>query len=183
MNPSVVHPAFASVADFQQAYAAGQAGRSAAANRLSIVAAAGQNLVTPASVSGPLSAETMAVIPFTAKVTGFVMVGFTFAFTDSAADTVSAGVGVLTGVTNVTGGTVTNGIRWRSGAITITGGSLANAVDIQNATFATGNLSQTIHMGGPAICPVGTPAWITLGVSCTHDLSGLILNAWAYEIG
>lgn len=179
MNTAI--PPNASWPDFALNRAIAESSRVAAANRASIVFGGNLAPVNPAGLTAPTSA-VVAVIALTPKVSGRFYFNFTLGYTDSAADTVTAAVSVGPAVT-IAGGTLLNNITWESSAITIAGFVSAQTPDIYGATFATGNLTQTMKLSGlTAVTPVGTPALIVLSVSAAHNLSGMSLVASAFEL-
>lgn len=171
-------PPTASVADFALAYAR------------AVAAGGGANdfagLAIPVSLgdlTAPSSA-TLAVIQLPSVRSGRFQFNFQLDYTDSAADTVVLGVGVIQGYTvGATGGTLTTGVRWESGAIVDpTGGALTGAPGIYGCTFAAGNLRHTASVMGVAVGLPNAANAILLKVSAAHNLSLMSLTASAYEL-
>jgi len=182
MNALMPQPPAANVADFAQAMALGAASRQATDNRAAIVFGAQATAVAPANVAAPTNFN-IAAIALTPRVSGRFQYDFTLVYTDSAADTVTGGIGLITPYTSVSGGTLLNKIYWESSPITITGGTILAAPGIYAATFATGNLQQTMAVGGiTPTAPLGVPLLIVLQVTAAHNLSGMSLVASAFEL-
>lgn len=179
MNQPLPHNPFASVADLGPSFASGRAAALAANGSFPTKTLQ----VTPANLTGPVSAAPIGVFAMVGKVTGRFMFGFELIFTDSAADTVTLAVLSLTGVTSVTGGTAVGNFTWESSAITITGGASLGAPASWSAALPAGGLTQTGLCTGVVVAPAPTtPVWINFEVlAATHNLSAMSLNAFCYE--
>lgn len=183
MHHLVPMPPMASVADFAQAMAGG-AGRAAQLFK-NTSAPTNTAPVTPAGLTAPSSA-IVAVFVLTPVVTGRFLFDYNLTYTDSAADTVLASVSIFHGVSSVTGGTVVGGpppaaeFIWESGAMALVGGSAVGVPATYTATFATGNLTQTLNLSGLALS--FTDTWLVLEISATHNLSAMNLSASCFEV-
>jgi hypothetical protein len=182
MNALMPQPPTANVADFAQAMALGAASRQATDNRAAIVFGAQTTPVAPANVSAPTS-FLIAAIALTPKVSGRFQYDFTLIYTDSAADTVTGVIGIVSPYTSVSGGTLLNKVYWESSPITISGGTILAAPGTYAATFGAGNLQQTMVMGGLSpTAPLGVPLLIILEVTAVHNLSAMSLVCSAFEL-
>lgn len=140
--------------------------------------------VSPAGLTGPSSA-IVALFQMVPTTMGRFQYAFVLDYTDSAADTVTASVSIFHGVTSVTGGTVVGGpapapeFIWESSPMALVGGSAVGVPATYSATFAAGNLTQTLNLSG--IVESSVEMWLVLEVSATHNLSAMALSASCAE--
>jgi hypothetical protein len=183
MHPLVPQPPIASVADFQLAFARGQAATVAANNRANIVGGANSVPVAPANLTAPSSA-IVAAIPITPRVSGQMAFYFNLVYVVSGAIPVSAAVTTYEGQTGgLTGGTNTGGVIWESGPITApTGGGFFTTPSLYSQTDPAGGLTQTIMLSGVAPMLPNILGAILFVITTADNLSGMQLTAGAYEL-
>ena len=140
--------------------------------------------VTPGNITGPLSAFYIAAFMLTPRASGNIQFNFGLLFTDSAADTVTANVLSINPVTAFSGGTlIGTSFRYANSgtALTITG-TLTGGPASWSASLPAGGLTQTIRLSNVAQGTIGVPMVIALALTGTHNLSGMSLDAAAYEL-
>jgi len=181
MNPGSIYggmPGQQEMADFAASMAGGVGARSAGVRNTAVPTNVAP--VSPANLTAPSSA-VVALFHMKPVITARFMFDFQLLYTDSAADTVLSSVSIFGGVTSVSGGTNVGGpapapiFTWESSAITVTGGAPVAVPSTQSATFATGNLSQTLSHSGLFVAP--GEFWLVFAISATHNLSAMTLSA------
>lgn len=131
----------------------------------------------PSGLSGPVSSLVLAASLFTPSNIAFVQVSFDFYFTDSAADTLTLVVQEVPSATAIAGGATTGTWHVENGgtAVSVTGGSPATLMTLTK-TVPAGGLSAAFNANFITLAS-GPQIGIQLVISCTHNLSAMVLNA------